>query len=507
MAQPIRKPAVLIVLDGWGHREDTAHNAIAEAETPFFDHLLATYPHALLNASSEEVGLPEGQMGNSEVGHMTIGAGKIIDTDLVKIAKAIRNNEFASNPAFVTLFEHVKKHDSVLHVKGLLSPGGVHSHSAHLYAFLEAAKQAGLTKIAIHAFTDGRDTGPKTAAAYLRELENVIEKLSIGFIATASGRFYAMDRDNNWDRLKKVEQAIFHGESEKFLQTRRPSEVMEGLYAQGIVDEHLEPIVFLDEDGNRYAINDHDGMFFFNFRSDRARMLSSRIVSHAEKHDLCFVTLTEYGKGIPTLVAFPPSVIETTLAQEVSQAGLSQAHIAETEKYAHATYFLNGGRELPHPNEEHLLIESRKDVPTHDLAPKMRAKEIADKAIGCIEKGTDFLFINFANADMVGHTGNQEALVVAIEEVDTQLERVIEATLAKGGFAFITADHGNAETNIDAETGETHTAHTTNLVPAIVTLAEGSMQNGSLADIAPTVLRLMHLPQPAAMTGRALYSE
>ena len=497
-------PYALIVLDGWGHREDTLHNAIAAAKTPFFDHLLATYPHALLDASSESVGLPDGQMGNSEVGHMTIGAGKIIDTDLVKIAKAIRDNEFSTNPAFVQLFEHVKKYDSVLHIKGLLSSGGVHSHSQHLFAFLKASKDAGLTKIAIHAFTDGRDTGPRSAAGFLRELEDVIDDLGIGFIATVTGRFYAMDRDNNWDRLEKLEQALFHGESVQQHSHKKPSEIMEGLYAQGVVDEHLEPIIFLDEEGHSSTINDNDGVFFFNFRSDRARMLSSKIVAHADDKNLCFVTLTEYDKNIPSIVAFPPNIITTTLAQEISNAGLSQAHIAETEKYAHATYFLNGGRELPHPHEEHILIESRKDIATHDQAPKMRAKEIADAALQCIAKGTDFLFINFANADMVGHTGNVPALITALEEVDAQLKRVIEAMLAQGGAALITADHGNAETNIEHETNETHTAHTTNMVPVIVT-TDGVLHDGTLADVTPTMLHLMHLSQPEVMTGHNLF--
>jgi 2,3-bisphosphoglycerate-independent phosphoglycerate mutase len=505
MNTPQTKPTVLIILDGWGHREDTKDNAIALAKTPFFDSLLATYPHALLDASSLQVGLPAGQMGNSEVGHMTIGAGKVIDTDLVRIARAIHNNEFETNPAFVRLFEHVKKYDSVLHIKGLLSSGGVHSHSQHLFAFLAAAKNAGVTKVAIHAFTDGRDTGPHSGASFLRELESVINKIGLGYIATAAGRFYAMDRDNNWDRIEKVERALFEGESDQKYRTQKPSDVIEALYAEGAVDEHIPPMIFLDEDGNGYTINDNDGVFFFNFRSDRARMLSSKIVAHADDKNLCFVTLTEYDKNIPSLVAFPPSIITTTLAQEISQAGLSQAHIAETEKYAHATYFLNGGRELPHQQEEHILIESRKDIQTHDLAPKMRAKEIADKAIECINRGLDFLFINFANADMVGHTGNVPALLIALEEVDAQLKRVVEAVLAHHGTVFISADHGNAETNIDHATGETHTAHTENAVPAIVTRLSGTLSNGSLADITPTILHLMHLPQPSAMTGKNLF--
>lgn len=498
------KPHVLIVLDGWGHREDKSHNAIAEAKTPFFDSLLEKYPHALLDASELSVGLPEGQMGNSEVGHMTIGAGKIIDTDLVRITKAIKNNEFITNPAFVQLFEHIIKHDSVLHVKGLLSPGGIHSHSQHLYAFLEAAKQAGVTKIAIHAFTDGRDTSPRSAAAYLRELEDVIDDLGIGFIATAAGRFYAMDRDNNWDRLEKVEKAIFEGVCDRSHQSCKPSDIIEGLYEEGVVDEHLEPVIFLDEKGKYYSIQDNDGIFFFNFRSDRARMLSKKVVTFAEKKNLCFVTLTDYDKNIPSLVAFPPTSIKTTLAKEVSDAGYTQAHIAETEKYPHATYFLNCLQEIPYPGEEHIMIPSRKDVLTHDLAPKMRAKEIADAAIACIEKGTDFLFINFANADMVGHTGNEPAIIIAVEEVDAQLKRVVEAAHKLNGHVIVTADHGNAETNRDLETDEVHTAHTTNVVPIIVTNTTGELKNGTLADVTPTMLHLMGITQPEEMTGKNL---
>jgi 2,3-bisphosphoglycerate-independent phosphoglycerate mutase len=498
------RPAVLIVLDGWGHREESQDNAIADAKTPFFDHLMATYPHALLDASAGSVGLPDGQMGNSEVGHMTIGAGKIIDTDLVRITKAVENMEFATNPAFVQLFSHVKEHDSTLHIKGLVSPGGIHSHSSHLYAFLKAAKEAGITKIAIHAFTDGRDTGPRSAAAYLRELEEVIEEVGIGFIATASGRLFAMDRDNNWDRLEKVEKAVFEGVCDRDRHNCRPSEVMQELYEEGVVDEQLEPVMFFDADGNHYRVQNNDGVFFFNFRSDRARMLASRISEKAQVENLCFVTMTQYDKNFPALVAFPPIDIDTTLANEVSKAGLTQAHIAETEKYAHATYFLNCLHEGQYPGEEHILVESRKDVQTHDLAPEMRAKEVADKALEQIEKGTDFLFINFANPDMVGHTGNVEAIKVALETVDRELKRVVEAVLAKGGAAFITADHGNAEQNKDTETGEKHTAHTTNLVPVIVTAEEGKLQNGTLADVAPTVLTLMGIEKPKEMTGRNL---
>lgn len=499
----IRKPLVLIVLDGWGHRDDRENNAIAAANTPYFDSLLRDFPHSLVDASSMSVGLPEGQMGNSEVGHMTIGAGRIIDTDFVRISKAAKENEFVTNPAFVELFAHVRKHGSVLHVKGLVSPGGVHSHTEHLYAFLDAAKRSGVEKIAIHAFTDGRDVGPRSAAAYLRELEDVIDDLGIGFIATATGRFYAMDRDNNWDRIGKVEQALFRNEGVRAYRNRRASDVMEELYAEGVVDEHLEPVVFLDEDGEGYRIDENDGVFFFNFRSDRARELSAKTIEYAQEKNICFVTLTEYDSTQKTLVAFPQIRPETTIAEQLSRAGLTQAHLAETEKYAHATYFFNGGRQLPFPGEEHILVESRKDIKTHDQAPEMRAREIADKAIEALDKGTDFLFINFANADMVGHTGNVPAIITAVETVDRELRRVIEKTLALGGIAIVTADHGNAEQNIDVSTGETHTAHTVNRVPFIVT-APCTLENGTLADIAPTALSLMRLPIPPEMTGKVL---
>jgi 2,3-bisphosphoglycerate-independent phosphoglycerate mutase len=498
------RPTALIVLDGWGYREETTDNAIANADTPFFDYMWDTYPHALLDASASSVGLPDGQMGNSEVGHMTIGAGKVIDTDLVRISKAAKQGEFASNPAFLQLFAHVKKHDSTLHVKGLLSPGGIHSHQDHLFAFLQAAKDAGINKIAIHVFTDGRDTGPTSAATYLKKLEAVLDDVGVGFIATASGRLYAMDRDNNWDRLEKVERVVFEGVCDHEYHQCRPSVLLEQLYEEGVVDELLEPVVFFGVDGQHYTIQENDGVFFFNFRSDRARMLASRVCERASVNNLCFVTMTQYDKSLPALVAFPPIAITTTLASEISKAGLTQAHIAETEKYAHATYFLNCLHDGLYSGEEHILVESRKDVKTHDEAPEMRAEEVADKAIEQLEKGVDFIFINFANADMVGHTGNVPAIKVAVETVDRELKRVVEMVLKKGGVAFITADHGNAEQNKDMVTGERHTAHTTNLVPAIVTVSGGVLQNGTLADVAPTTLALLGITQPEEMTGKNL---
>ena len=503
----MKKQIALIVLDGWGYREEVKDNAVAHAKTPYFDAYWNKYPHTLLSASGLAVGLPEGQMGNSEIGHTTIGAGKAIDTDLVRIAKAISTGEFDINPAFTALFEHVKKHDSTLHVKGLIGKGGVHSHQDHLIAFLKAAKYAGITKLAIHAFTDGRDTPPQSAKEYLEEIEVALEEASIGFIATLTGRFYAMDRDNNWDRVARAEAALFEGTGTS-RHTRKPSEVIGELHATGILDEHIEPIVFLDADGKGYKVEDNDGIFFFNFRSDRARMLSKKIAEQKQRRNLYYVTLTEYDKDPEAHIAFPKIPIETTLAKELSLAGYSQAHIAETEKFPHATYFLNGGVETLYANEKHILLDSRKDVPTHDLAPKMRAEAIADKAIEEIESGTDFLFINIANPDMVGHTANVPAIIEAIEETDTQLGRIGEALIARGGIALITADHGNAEVNVDQETGDRHTAHTINPVPFIMTSdADTALRNaGTLADLTPTVLDLFDIEKPSSMTGESLLS-
>jgi 2,3-bisphosphoglycerate-independent phosphoglycerate mutase len=507
----IFKQAVLIVLDGWGYSENLQDNAVSAAKKPFFDSLWASRSHTLLEASGEFVGLPEGQMGNSEIGHTTIGAGKIIDTDLVRIAKSIKNGEFAKIPAITKLFDHVKINGSVLHVKGLLGSGGVHAHSDHLFAILKVAKEAGISKVAIHVYTDGRDTAPQSSAQFLRELEAEIAKTGVGFIATASGRFFAMDRDNNWDRVKKAEDALFECKGNVCKPGEVPSEVVAKLHAQGIMDEHLEPIIFVDENGASYPIQKNDGVFFFNFRSDRARQISKKMIERAQTENIAFVTLTEYDKTFAADVAFPPASIETTIAKEVSAAGLTQAHIAETEKFPHATYFLNGGVQTLYPGEKHILLDSRKDVKTHDEAPEMRAEAIADKAVEEIKAGVNFMFINFANPDMVGHTANVPAIVKAIETTDTQLKRVIDAVTEAGGVAFVTADHGNAELNIDPITGERHTAHTINPVPAILTNPDVSFTtagangvSGGLSDIAPTMLALLGVKQSGAMTGKNL---
>lgn len=500
------KPLILIVLDGWGYSEEKENNAIAEANTSFFDSLWQKYPHSLLKASGEAVGLPEGQMGNSEVGHITIGAGKPLDTDLVKISKDASLNEMKNNPVFIELFNHTKSYNSTLHLMGLIGPGGVHAHERHLIGILKAAKHHGVTKIAIHAFTDGRDTPPQSSAKFLKNIEDAIDEIGIGFIATATGRFFAMDRDQNWDRIEKAEKAIFNGLSDK-RESRKPSEVLTELYKENILDEHLPPVVFLDQNNKHYTIEKNDGVLFLNFRADRSRQMCKKIVEKKEELGLYFVTMTQYDPKIDSKVAYAPASIETTLAKEISKADLAQAHIAETEKFAHGTYYLNGGVQDPHNKEEQILIESRKDILTHDLAPEMKAVEIAEEAIKFIEKKTPFIFLNFANTDMVGHTGNKEALIKAIEIVDKNLEKVVKAAIKNNGVVFVTADHGNAEVSID-ENGLPHTAHTTNDVPAIlIGTSDMKLKDGTLADIAPTILELMGIRKPEVMTGSSLILE
>ena len=493
------KQTALIILDGWGHREDAEHNAVAQARTPYFDSIWNTYSHTLLNAGEGYVGLPEGQVGNSEIGHTTIGAGTIIDTDLVRIAKAITDESFHSNSAFLNLCEDVKKNDSALHVMGLIGIGGVHAHDDHLYAFLKLAKDQGVKKCYIHAFTDGRDSGPYDAVESLTNLQKICDELSFGEIASVSGRFWAMDRDNNWDRMQKFNDTVF--ECKNNLCQTAPAEELKRQYAEGKSDEHIEPFTLIE-----VPLNKNDGVFVFNFRADRARMITQVLCDYKKTLNLHIVTLAEYQKDFDVVVAFPPRTIETTLAQEVSKNGLKQAHIAETEKFPHATYFLNGGKEEPHDGEEHVMLASRKDVQTHDEAPEMRAEAIADEAITRIESGVEFIFINFANPDMVGHTANVSAIVRAVEFVDIQLKRVCDALHARGGHAVVTADHGNAEVNINPLTGDKHTAHTLNKVPCIITNTQETIkvENGSLQDLAPTVLKILELKKPSAMTGESL---
>lgn len=492
------KPVVLVILDGFGYREEKTHNAIAQAHTPFIDSLWQDYPHALLSASGESLGLPEGQIGSSEIGHTTIGLGKIMDNDLVRINKAVRNNELKDNPVLSKLFNHVLNNESTLHLLGMVSPGGVHSHQDHIHAVIKCAKAAGISKVAIHAFTDGRDVPPQSSAQFLKELEDVLESEGVGVIASLGGRYFGMDRDNNWDRVAKAEDALFLCKGNACT-LKKPSEYLKELHAEGHLDEHLEPAVFLDAAGSGISMQPDDGILFLNFRADRARQLTRRIYERTKDHNTYFATMTEYDASIPAHVVFPPERIETTLAGELARAGKTQLHIAETEKYAHATYFFNGGVEQPHQGESRIMIDSRKDVKTHDLAPEMKAKEITDAILEHLND-FDFIVANYANADVVGHTAHYEATIKAIEAIDRALSRLVPIVNELGGVVIITADHGNAEQNIDPHTGIKHTAHTTNPVPCIMTAAGHTMAGtGTLANVAPTVLQLMNIPIPSSM--------
>ena len=373
----------------------------------------------------------------------------------------------------------------------------------HLFAFLKLCKKEGIKKVALHIFTDGRDTAPQSASSYLKELERVIGEVGVGYIATISGRFYAMDRDKNWDRVAKVEDALFECKG-NVCQLKDPSVYLEELYGEGIVDEYVEPIVFSDGSDDDYKIKENDAVFFFNFRADRARMLSEKVLERAVKSNIHFVTLTEYDSEFKCHIAFPPHRPKQTLACVLSEAGLTQAHIAETEKYAHVTYFFNGGKEACHAGEDHIVVASRKDVPTHDKAPKMRAEAITQEAIRSIEKGMNFVLMNYANPDMVGHTANVPAIIEGVEEVDLELGKIIQAAEKTGAILIVTADHGNAELNIDQETGEKHTAHTTNPVPVIINKKDFALRDGGLADIAPTILKLFEIDKPVEMKGESL---
>lgn len=498
-----KNKVVLIVLDGWGYREDKKDNAIVAANKPVFDSLWKEYPHGLLGASGRAVGLPEGQMGNSEVGHTTIGAGKISFMDLVRISDSIREGKFEKLPAIKKLFSHVKKNESSLHVMGLLGPGGIHSHTEHLYGFLESTKKSGIKNIYIHAFTDGRDTPPESAGGFLSELEEKLKIIGVGRISSICGRYFAMDRDNNWDRLEKAEKMLFEGKG-NLVQGKKASEIAKEYYKIGKTDEYFEPTIFTDESGKANFIGKNDGIFFFNFRADRARMISQKILERKKKLNLFFATMTGYDKKLKTEIVFEPVIISTTLAKEISKAGLTQSHIAETEKFAHATYFLNGGEQKPYKGEKYILLDSRKDVATHDLAPEMKAAEITDETVKEMEKGKDFIFVNFANPDMLGHTANVPAIIKGIEATDNSLGKILKVSRENNYTLIITADHGNAELNVDQETGEKHTAHTTNLVPFIITDKKLKVENGGLSGIAPTVLEILGIKVPKVMSGKKL---
>lgn len=502
------KPVVLVVLDGWGIDQVTENNGIALAKTPNFDQLVSQYPVTNLRASGEAVGLPAGQIGNSEVGHMTIGTGRVMYQDLVRINQEIESGEFESNPAFNQAFAYVKRRNSQLHILGLFSTGGVHAHEDHFLSLYRAAVKAGVEQIILHPFLDGRDGNRTEGAKSLVRLDDSLKELGRGKIATVIGRYYSMDRDTNLDRTTKAAKAILDGESTKYINSdQSPEQVVKQLYEQNIFDELIEPLVWLDEDGQALKVRSGDALIFTNFRTDRAKQLSRLIEQEISARELLLVTMTDYGQSGQAVVAYAPIKNEFTLGSVIAEAGLKQARLAETEKYAHATYFLNGGNEVDYNQQINFLLPSNKDVKTHDEKPEMKAVEITDTAIEQLDL-VDFMFINYANPDMVGHTANQSAIIKAVETVDRELGRLVESVKAKQGILLVIADHGNAETMVDRVTGDPHTAHTTNPVPCI--LVDDSRKSvklragGGLVDVAPTILDLLSLAKPKSMSGNSL---
>jgi 2,3-bisphosphoglycerate-independent phosphoglycerate mutase len=500
------KPILLLILDGWGHRDEAAHNAIAQARAPNWRRLLAECPHTLVDTHGEYVGLPDGQMGNSEVGHMNIGSGRIVYQDLTRIDAAVADGSFFDNAALVGACEAAKRNNGLLHVLGLLSPGGVHSHERHIHALLDLAAEHGVARVAVHAFLDGRDTPPRSAEPSLRSLAEKCATLGNASIATVSGRYYAMDRDQRWDRVQLAYDAIVEARAE--FHAADALSALRDAYARGENDEFVKPTVI--DGGARVA--DGDAIVFMNFRADRARELSHAFVDadfdgfareRAPKPS-AFVTLTEYEQGLAaTAIAYPPQSMHDTLGEYLSSLGLTQLRIAETEKYAHVTFFFSGGREAPFAGEERILVPSPK-VATYDLQPEMSCPELTDRLVEAIgSERFDFIVCNIANPDMVGHTGVESAAIAAVEAVDVALGRLVEAIRAAGGEMLISADHGNLEQMLD-ENGVPHTQHTVGPVPLVYVGRRATLHRGALRDLAPTVLALMGLPKPAEMSGRSL---
>ncbi|MBQ8298073.1 MAG: 2,3-bisphosphoglycerate-independent phosphoglycerate mutase [Ruminococcus sp.] len=498
-----KKPVALIIMDGFGYNADAYGNAITAANTPNIDKYMQG-PNTIIGASGLDVGLPDGQMGNSEVGHTNIGAGRIVYQMLVKISKSIKDGDFFENKALVDAMENCKKNGSALHLMGLLSPGGVHSHMEHLYGLLEMAKKNGLDKVYVHAFLDGRDVPPSSAADYMAEAVAEINKIGVGSVATIAGRFYAMDRDNAWDRVEKAYKALVLGEGVK---ETDPVQAIKNSYANEVTDEFMLPTV-VDENGK---IKENDSVVFFNFRPDRARQITRAFVDpeftgfERAYFPVHFVCMAQYDAAMPNVsVAFPPEQLTMTLGEYLSKSGKTQLRIAETQKYAHVTFFFNGGEETTFEGEDRILIKSP-DVETFDMKPEMSAFEVTDAVVEAIESDKyDVIILNYANCDMVGHTGIFDAAKTAVEAVDTCVGRMVDAILAKGGAALITADHGNADKMYEPD-GSAFTAHTTNPVPFIVVGQDCELREGGvLADIAPTILQLLELPQPAEMTGKSL---
>jgi 2,3-bisphosphoglycerate-independent phosphoglycerate mutase len=513
MTQAPVSPVVLVILDGWGHREDSNGNAIATASTPIMDSLWAAYPRTLIHTSGKNVGLPDGQMGNSEVGHLNIGAGRVVPQELVRISDAVEDGSLLSNPALVKTCQEIKQSGGKLHLVGLCSYGGVHSHLTHLLGLLDLAKAQNVSEVCVHLTTDGRDTKPTDGIAAIQRIQEHIDQIGLGRIVTLSGRYYSMDRDHRWDRIQRVYEVMTQdGKGDG----RTALDVLKASYEEEVTDEFVIPTRIAPG-----AIQPGDGVIFFNFRPDRARQLTQAFVDPNFKGfereritPLTFATFTQYDPNLPVLVAFEPQNLDNILGQVIAQHGLRQFRTAETEKYAHVTYFFNGGIEEPFEGEDRELVQSPM-VATYDRAPAMSADKVTDVAIAAVEKQIySLIVINYANPDMVGHTGQMEATVKAIETVDRCVGRLLESIVRSGGTTIIIADHGNAEYMWD-EQGNPWTAHTTNLVPFILVEGEGRKipghgtevslrSDGRLADIAPTILEILKLPQPPEMTGRSI---
>lgn len=508
-----KKPVVLLILDGWGHRDEAKDNAIFNANTPTWDRLWATAPKTLISSSGLSVGLPEGQMGNSEVGHMSLGAGRVVYQSISRIDKAIADGDFFTNDTYCRAIDRAIEKNAAVHLLGLLSPGGVHSHEDHIAAMVTMAAQRGAKKVYVHAFLDGRDTPPRSAEQSLRTLATQLDKLQCGRIASVVGRYYAMDRDNRWDRVEKAYSLLTDNRTDCHYDSA--TDALAAAYARDENDEFVSPSVIRKEGENDARISDNDSVIFMNFRADRARELTRSFVDRDfdgfERQRLPqlseFVMTTEYAESIDAPCAFPPAELSNSLGEILERLGKTQLRIAETEKYAHVTFFFSGGREQLYKGEERILIPSP-DVATYDLQPEMSAPEVTEKLVQAINSGKyDAIICNYANGDMVGHTGIYEAAIKAAEAIDASIEKVTEAVLSVGGDCLITADHGNCEQMVDYESGQAHTQHTTELVPFIYVGKRSiamAPQNGKLADVAPTMLALMNLEQPSEMTGTSL---
>ena len=505
------KPLVLLILDGFGIRQERENNAIALANTPCWDSLQREFPMTALDCSGDVVGLPGDQMGNSEVGHLHIGSGRLLRQELSRVSYEIEAGIFEQNPVLCEAVDQAIKKDKALHIMGLLSTGGVHSHEDHIMAMIELAAKRGLKKIYLHAFLDGRDVPPKSADSALQLAEDTFKKIGTGRIATVSGRFYAMDRDNRWERVEVAYKAIAKGEAQYTDTSAR--QALADSYARNETDEFVVPTLILDEQGQAAVLDQDDSVVFMNFRADRAREISIALTSPefdkfergVALHHGYYATLTEYNQAFSYPIAYPSEDVKNSIGEVVANLGMKQLRLAETEKYAHVTFFLNGGRDEPFSGEDRILVPSPK-VKTYDLQPEMSAAEVTQHLVSAITGGQyDLIICNYANCDMVGHTGHLEAAIKAVETIDASLSQVVAAVQQVGGQMLITADHGNIEQMVDTTSGQAHTAHTTNLVPLVhVGGHQPLSEGGNLADLAPTMLKILNIPQPVEMTGRAL---